>query len=266
MVKKVTHNHQIHPTSVVCGVCGLCVWRTNEDDKGKPMIVRPRLNDFHNLPFTQEQVDFAIPFLDEDIPLYLDPFLLWKSPSQQDNSLHSSIVNSFNYLGSLFLKDDKTAVQILKEISECDEVGLGNSKTKHGNRIGSKMAKIIMSTFKNISQIQRQGFTHFEELQLLIENFSRDRVSDISCNFIKSFLVDYTIQQCEKYNIPTELIEIQYFDCKTLKIVNEKINLPLNPNTKEPILLVPKRWLRFVPWINFEDYFQEYMRGCSLLE
>ncbi len=43
------------------------------------MIVRPRLNDFHNLPFTQEQVDFAIPFLDEDIPLYLDPFLLWKS-------------------------------------------------------------------------------------------------------------------------------------------------------------------------------------------
>ena len=72
-------------------------------DKGKLMIVRPRLNDFHDLPFTQEQVDFAIPFLDEDIPLYLGPFLLWKSPSQQDNFLHTSIINSFNYLGSLFL-------------------------------------------------------------------------------------------------------------------------------------------------------------------
>ncbi len=56
---------------------------------GVHMIVRPRLNDFHNLSFTQEEVDFAIPFLDEDIPLYLDPFLLWKSPSQQDNSLHA---------------------------------------------------------------------------------------------------------------------------------------------------------------------------------
>lgn len=65
------------------------------------MIVRSRLNDYHNLLFTQEQVDFAIPFLDEDIPLYLDPFLLWKSPSQQDNSLHISIINSFNYLGRL---------------------------------------------------------------------------------------------------------------------------------------------------------------------
>ena len=154
------------------------------------MIVRPRLNDFHNLPFTQEGVDFAIPFLNEDIPLYLDPFLLWKSPSQQDNSLHTSIVNSFNYLGSLYLKDEETAIQILKEISECDEVGLGNSKTKHGKKIGDKMAQVILSTFRDIPQIQKQGFTHFEELQLLIENFSKDRVSDISCNFIKSFLID----------------------------------------------------------------------------
>lgn len=40
------------------------------------IIVRPRLNDFYNLPFTQEEVDFAIPFLDEDISLYIDLFLV----------------------------------------------------------------------------------------------------------------------------------------------------------------------------------------------
>ena len=222
-------------------------------------IIRPRLNDFYNLPFTQEEVDFAIPFLDEDIPLYLDPFLLWKSPSQHDNSLHALIINSFNYLGKLFLKDGKMAINILTEISECDEVGLGNSKTKHGKRIGDKMAKIILSTFKDIPQIYSQGFTHFEELQLLIENFSRDRVSDISCNFLKSFLIDYTIQQCEKYEIPTEIVQIRYFEIKKLKIVADNANLPVNPYSKEPILLIPKRWLRFVPWINFEDYFQEYV-------
>jgi hypothetical protein len=228
-------------------------------EKGKLMIVRPRLNDFYDLPFTQEQVDFAIPFLDEDIPLYLDPFLLWKSPSQQDNSLHTSITTSFNYLGSLFLKDEKTAVKILKEISECDEVGLGDSKTRHGKRIGNKMAKTILSTFKNIPQIHSQGFTHFEELQLLIQDFSKDRVSDISCNFLKSFLIDYTIQQCEKYTIPTNLTEIRIFDNRKLKLINEKINLPLHPDSKEPIILMPKRWLRFVPWINFEDYFKDYV-------
>jgi hypothetical protein len=32
-------------------------------------LVRPRLNDHHNLAFAQEEVDFAIPFLDEDVPL-----------------------------------------------------------------------------------------------------------------------------------------------------------------------------------------------------
>lgn len=222
------------------------------------MIVRPRLNDYHNLPFTQEQADFAIPFLNEDIPLYLDPFLLWKSPSQQDNSLHATIVNSFNYLGHLFLKNEKKAIRILKEISECDEVGLGNSKTKHGKRIGDKMATDILSTFRDIPEINKQGFTHFEELQLLINNFSKDRVSDISCNFIKSFLIDYTIQQCERYDIPIELTDINFFDTKQLRIVSEKTTIPVNPHSGDPILLVPKRWLRFVPWINFEDYFEEY--------
>lgn len=229
------------------------------------MIIRPRLNDYHNLLFTQEDVDFAIPFLDEDIPLYLDPFLLWKSPSQMDNSLHSTITNSFNFLGRLYLKDEKKAIKILKDLSECDEVGLGDSKTKQGKRIGDRFANIILSSFKNIPQIQEHGFTHFEVLQLLIEDFSKDRVSDISCNFIKSFLIDYTIQQSEKYSFPRESVDIQYFDAKKYQIISEKIPLPINPITKVPILLTPKRWLRFVPWISFDDYFTNYISTSQKL-
>lgn len=229
------------------------------------MLIRPRLNDFHQLSFTQEEVDFAIPFLNEDIPLWFDPFLLWKSPSQQDNSLHASIINSFNYLGKVFLEDESSAVKILKEISECDEAGLWDSKTKHGKKIGDKMAKEILSTFKDIPQIQAQGFTHFEELQLLVEGFSKDRISDISCNFIKSFLIDYTIQQCEKHNIPVEGVEIKCFDTKKLQLIIENTNLPVNPLTKEPILLIPKRRLRFSPRINFEDYFKVYISTSKRL-
>lgn len=229
------------------------------------MIIRPRLNDYHRLLFTQEEVDFAIPFLDEDIPLYLDPFLLWKSPSQMDNSLHSTITNSFNFLGSLYLKDENIAIEILKELSECDEVGLGDSKTKQGKKIGDKFAIQILSSFKDIPQIKEQGVTHFEVLQLLIEGFSKDRVSDISCNFIKSFLIDYTIQQCDKYGIPREFASVQLFDAKNFKIVSEKIILPVNPITKAPILLAPKRWLRFVPWISYEDYFTNYISTSQKL-
>jgi len=229
------------------------------------MIIRPRLNDYHDLSFTQEEVDFAIPFLDEDIPLYMDPFLLWKSPSQQDNALHGSITNSFNYLGRLYAKNEDEAVSTLKEISECDEVGLGNSKSKKGKKIGDKMARAILTTFKDIPHLQENGFTHLEMLQLLVEDFSKDRVSDISCNLVKSFLIDYTIQQSIKYSIPTENSKIHYFDNRKLKFVNESVNLPTNPNTKEPILLIPKRWLRFIPWINYEDFFKNHIEISKII-
>ena len=154
-------------------------------------IIRPRINDFYNIPFTQDEVDFAIPFLDEDIPLYVDPFLLWKSPSQQDNALHSLITNSFNHLGYLASKGKSTdAINLIINASECNEVGLGNSKTKEGKRIGNKLATSLLGVFTNIPQLQKSGFIHFEEVQLLVDNISKDRISDIACNFISSFLID----------------------------------------------------------------------------
>jgi hypothetical protein len=223
-------------------------------------IIRPRLNDFHNIPFTQEDVDFAIPFLDEDIPLYVDPFLLWKSPSQQDNALHTLITNSFNHLGSLVNQgNEKAAIDILINSSECDEVGLGNSKTKEGKRIGEKLAYSMLNTFKVIPQISKSGFAHFEEIQLLVDNISKDRISDIACNFIFSFLIDFTIEQSEKYKIPIEKVTLErVYNSKKYKFEEENTYLPINPNTKKAIVFVPKRWLRFIPWINPDDYFRNY--------
>ncbi len=47
------------------------------------LLIRPRLTDHHGITLAQEDADFAIPFFDEDIPLYVDPFLMWRSPSLQ---------------------------------------------------------------------------------------------------------------------------------------------------------------------------------------
>jgi len=164
-------------------------------------LIRPRLNDYYNLPFTQEEADFAIPFLDEDLPLFLDPFLLWKSPSLQDNSLHTAITNSFNHLGYLFNKGNQTeAINNLQKASECYEVGLGNSSRRRGKPVGKKLANNILSLFKKIPQVKNSGFVHFEEIQLLVDQVSKDRVSDIACSFIKSFLIDFTLEQCDILN------------------------------------------------------------------
>src|SRR5208283_550708 len=105
---------------------------SNSYNQIDPMtIVRPRLTDFHRIFLPQAQADFAIPFLDEDIPLYLDPFWLWRSPSLQDQALHTSLINSFNHLGYLVKQGRKPdARDLLIAASECHEVGLGLSRTR----------------------------------------------------------------------------------------------------------------------------------------
>ncbi len=224
-------------------------------------LFRPRLTDYHGIHKSQTDLDFAIQFFDEDIPLYVDPFLLWKSPSLQDQSLHTAITNSFNHLNYLIKKGrEEDAVKTLINLSECSEVGLGVSRSRKGVKIGIKQANEILSLFADIPEYSQFGFTHFEVIQLYVSGISKDRVSDIACNYIKSFLIDYTIEQCEINGIPTEgvILDSLYnyqkhsFDC------NQKLQLPVNPKTKEPLIFTPKRWLRFNPWINFEDYFKSY--------
>ncbi|HEY9773595.1 MAG TPA: hypothetical protein V6C81_07275 [Planktothrix sp.] len=235
--------------------------RARQKDQKIGGMIRPRLTDHHAVYVTQTEVDFAIPFLDEDIPLYVDPFLLWRSPAQQDKALHLSILNSFNRLGLLAKDGNKIqAVSQLVMASECDEVGLGHSAHRIGKRFGTKTAEGILELFEKIPSYEKRGFAHFEEIQLYVDGISADRISDIACNFMKSFLVDYTMDQCERWKIPI-------VDCTVTALYNPStysfdesvgLTLPVHPISGAPLLLVPKRWLRFGPWISFEDYFKSY--------
>lgn len=227
--------------------------------KGVP-IVRPRLTDYYGILISQTEADFAIPFLDEDIPLYLDPFLLWRSPSQQDNALHTALINSFNHLGHLEKQGNHSrAIETLTALSECDEVGFGHSHTREGRRIGRATADEVLDLFRSIPEYEKRGFVHFEEIQFFVDHISKDRISDIACNFLKSFLIDYTIQQCRQSAIPAHAVAAPVYSYKENKIVTERnLELPCNPENKKPILLVPKRWLRFRPWLDFSEYLTEY--------
>nr|PME74974.1 hypothetical protein BCV29_19330 [Vibrio cyclitrophicus] len=187
--------------------------------------------------------------------------MLWKSPSMQDQSLHTAITNSFNHLNFLIKKGKETkAVETLISLSECPEVGLGVAKKRKGLRIGKNQAVEVLNLFKDIPEYSQFGFTHFELIQLYVGGISKDRISDIACNYIKSFLIDYTIEQCKINGIPTEgvILDSVYNYQKNSFELNQKAYLPVNPNTKEPLIFTPKRWLRFNPCINFEDYFKSH--------
>lgn len=223
------------------------------------MLLRPRLTDHFGIHKSQAELDFAIQFLDEDLPLYVDPFLLWKSPSQQDQALHTSITNSFNHLNYLSKKNKlDVAIDTLIELSECGEVGLGLSKSRQGARIGRRQATEILQLFETIPEYSQFGFTHFEAIQLYIDGISKDRISDISCNYLKSFLIDYTIEQCEALAIPTQVVTLESaYNYRSNSLDrNVRLRLPVNPSSGTPLIFTPKRWLRFTPWINFDDYFK----------
>ncbi|AMN45739.1 hypothetical protein ACG33_01180 [Steroidobacter denitrificans] len=225
------------------------------------LLIRPRLTDYHGILRSQADLDFAIPIFDEDIPLYVDPFLLWRSPSQMDQGLHTSIINAFNHFGALAAKGEEAqAVTNLIAASECDEVGLGSSATRKGKRIGEAKAREIISLFKRVPHYSRVGFRHFEEIQFFVDGISKDRISDICCSLMKSFLIDFTIQQCRKLGIPCGACDVEnVYEYRTNSFQTQRgIDLPVNPVTGKPLIFVPKRWLRFVPWINYDEYFEKY--------
>ena len=171
------------------------------------------------------------------------------------------MINSFNHLNFLIHHDrEGEALEILIIASECDEVGLGHSMNRKGKRIGEKKANEILNLFKEIPEYSQYGFTHFEEIQLYIKDISKDRISDFACNFIKSFLIDFTIQASVELGIPlNESIVPSLYNYQKNKFVRDQcVRLPVNPDSKEPIIFVPKRWLRFNHWINFDEYFKDY--------
>ncbi|KFR63910.1 hypothetical protein, partial [Salmonella enterica] len=194
-------------------------------------LFRPRITDHYGIHKSQADLDFAIQFFDEDIPLYVDPFLLWKSPSLQDQALHTAITNSFNHLNYLMKKRrEEEAADTLINLSECSEIGLGVSKSRRGVKIGLKQANEILRLFNDVPEYSQFGFTHFEVIQLYVSGISKDRVSDIACNYIKSFLIDYTIEQSEINGIPMEgvILDAVYNYQKHSFDFNKKIRLPVN--------------------------------------
>jgi len=223
-----------------------------------------------NLTFTQSEVDFVIPRLDQDLPLCIDPFLLYKSRDEALRHLHEQLITLFNNSVVLFREGKRTEMDKIIDFPEVSEIGFGYSEASvRGSGLGSYLNKLLADTLAASEPLQERGLRHIEELQLVSIGIAADRVSDIAANALKSFLIEYTQKQASLWSIPLEssLPVSHYFDFEEYAWRDGYFDLPRNIITGLPILLVPRRMVRLLPWINLDDYatseFKLFLRSTA---
>lgn len=227
------------------------------DDPARGLI-NPRLSDVFGLVIRQNNVDFVVPHLNEDLPLCLDPFLLWKSNQADYHELHSALLSFIGQVQEQALAGHISLAQmLLSEIREPSELGLGYSKgTKRGSAIGRTLRSAIVQIFREIPQLEDTGLDHIEVLALLVPKIAEDRLSDITASVLKKWLAEFTRQRCNDLNIPTQRYRLNGWDSERHDWRPFDARLPYNPADDSPVLLAPLDLLRRLPWINYPDYYK----------
>ena len=222
------------------------------------------------LNFTQGEVDFVIPQLDEDLPLCIDPFLLYKSRDDKLRTLHNQLLSLFDNAIGLFRENKRSEFQELIDFPEVNEIGFGYSEGAiRGSGLGRHLNGLLAETLAASEPLQERGIRHIEELQLVSIGVAADRVSDIAANALKRYLIEYTQEQAQLWDIPiTSAVPAHhYFDFKSFEWQDGYFDLPRNPLTSLPLLLVPRRVVRLLPWINYDDYaateFRMFLRSTT---
>lgn len=145
-----------------------------------------------------------------DLPLFIDPFLLFNSEKDEYQSIHKAIID---YL--LFLKGKAeqypdapsgmlTAWYIFSEIKQT-WLGFslsGNSGRGLGNDFARNLHSGLRSIFKNFGDEKIPQSPHMEKLCLISSLVGRDKISDFSTNFAKKFLLEYTESFAAEYIPP----------------------------------------------------------------
>lgn len=208
--------------------------------------------------------DWFDPILEEDTQLFVDPFLVYAEDDGRwadcDDLLSSHFEKGFMLLAGHHRNPE--SIQYRKTVEmmvfpEPSEIGLGYvASGSKGSGTGRGFARRIVGAMVLAIEAGLSDLHRFEELGLLVENIGRDRISDISCNLLKGRLISYTQEICERHDIKLQQFKVKnsFFDQQRLRWVAEEVDLPANPSTGAPVILVPKRFLRELPTLNSSDW------------
>ena len=203
-----------------------------------------------------------------DLPLFVDPFLLFDSENEKYRALHNEIIKYLVFLRDRALADEMTEANITHWLlfREVKQNWFGFSKTGNqgtglGRSFAQSLAKNLKSVFSDFGNETLTSASHLEKLSLLSGGVGRDHLSDFTTNLIKSFLLDYTQGFAQKYLRPEQLrrfhVDKVSFDYETRRWRGGHFSLPYYQ--QDFVLLCPKEILtRDEAWINQSDLLNQF--------
>lgn len=204
-----------------------------------------KISSIFDLKATQLELDFVDIDLDNDYPLFIDPFLISNQDSFWANEVDDIIKSFFSEFKSRILsKEIDEAKELFRFMSEPKETCLGLSKhgTTSGRGVGEINTNIIVENIVESNAIEDGIVNNIEDLMVFIEDIDRDKVSDMVTNIIRGKLIEYTIYQCDIWGIKTTKGEtLPYWDASDRKWVYSDSQMLVIDGRE--IILVPKSFV-----------------------
>ena len=215
------------------------------------------------LNLKQSEVDFVIPDLSRDLHLYVDPLLFYRSSLTSYQEVHALLHQFFATAIDAVKNGNAYVAERMLDFPEVKETMLGMAKHSHkGRGMGDSKGRVIFDEIVGNTDVLDKGITHLAEMQLLIDGVGYDLISDMCTNIAKVFFINYTQHQCRLHGIALEngICLEHVFNWNEMEWDDINTDLPINPESEQPILLVPKDVVRRFPVFDFEDFWNTTYR------
>lgn len=144
--------------------------------------------------------------VEADLPLFIDPFLLFASNKHDYRSLHDRIVGHLLELKEIALSTSSPNEELFK-FPEVKQNWLGVCRWgNNGRGLGPKFAKSLVKAFRgfyrNFGEEEILESSHIEKLTLVGSGIGRDFISDFTANLSLEYLLTYTERFAKKHLSP----------------------------------------------------------------
>ncbi|CAI1694709.1 Uncharacterised protein [Serratia proteamaculans] len=240
----------------------------------KKPTIRIYFSDFFNVSTSSIESYGAFNIsLINDLPLFIDPFLLFNSKNNKYKELHKNIITYVSFLKEM-AEEGRLSSGLIKSwflFPEVKQNWFGFSIVGNGGRgLGIDFANALIenfgTTFKNFGNESLTKSSHLEKLCLIKDKVGKDSISDFTTNLIKKFLLDYTqtyaLENIDNSLLSKFMVDKVEFDYETQTWAAREYTLPKYDN--QFVLLTPRDILtKDEAWINQNEMIEDFSFICS---